>query len=202
MFSISLHAFFVVDRVPPVCQCGDDVFQQIPLNAGGATIIFEECQATDNSGIVTLASRSHSPGQRFPTGVTAVEYVFSDPSDNTVNCRVTITIVEGLHDMINVCTFAILYNWLLVLCNVFLPSVLVLNCLVMMIIFCVFRLFMNRLSQVTVYCSSFMNPYFLFICKWSCYMSNDQMSSFCSHPVSIIANHVVNRLLQDVRSML
>ena len=68
----------------------------IPLNAGGTNVPFTDCTATDNSGSVTLTSRSHSPGQRFTTGQTRVEYVFTDPSGNSVTCSFSVNVVEGI----------------------------------------------------------------------------------------------------------
>ena len=68
----------------------------IPLNAGGTNVPFTDCTATDNSGSVTLTSRSHSPGQRFTTGQTRVEYVFTDPSGNSVTCGLSVNVVEGI----------------------------------------------------------------------------------------------------------
>ncbi|XP_072013269.1 uncharacterized protein [Amphiura filiformis] len=91
-----------VDRVLPVCDCGDDITRTIPLNVGGANVVFPECTATDNSLIVRLESRSHSPGQRFPTGRTQVEYIFSDPSDNRVTCGFSVIVTE-VDEVVPVC---------------------------------------------------------------------------------------------------
>ena len=97
-----LHA---VDTVAPVCsRCNADISENIPLNVGGTNIQFTECTATDNSGIVSLTSRSHRPNQRFPTGTTRVEYVFADSSDNSVTCGFTVTIIEGLCDNVVYCS--------------------------------------------------------------------------------------------------
>ena len=51
--------------------------------------------ATDNSGVVTLASRSHRSGQFFATGTTTVTYRFVDGSGNEAICSIDITIIEG-----------------------------------------------------------------------------------------------------------
>ncbi|XP_072014181.1 hyalin-like [Amphiura filiformis] len=84
-----------VDRIPPVCECGDDVTSLIPLGVGGANIRFTECTATDNSGTVRLEDSSHTPGQRFLVGTTEVTYEFSDPSNNRVSCSFRITVIEA-----------------------------------------------------------------------------------------------------------
>ncbi|XP_072018798.1 hyalin-like isoform X2 [Amphiura filiformis] len=52
----------------PVCSCGEDITRTIPLNVGGASIVFTECTAADSSGPLSMVSRSHTPGQRFSTG--------------------------------------------------------------------------------------------------------------------------------------
>ena len=86
----------------------------IPLNAGSTNVPFTDCTATDNSGSVSLTSRSHNPGQRFTTGQTRVEYVFSDPSQNSVTCGFSVNVVEGLssfdcfHSVISNLTFCTL----------------------------------------------------------------------------------------------
>ncbi|XP_072051694.1 uncharacterized protein [Amphiura filiformis] len=73
-----------VDSEPPMVQGPGDTRIQIPLNGRGTNVRFTEPTATDNSGTVRLVSRSHTPGQRFPTGTTTVTYVFEDPSGNRV----------------------------------------------------------------------------------------------------------------------
>ena len=51
--------------------------------------------ATDNSGVVALASRSHSSGQFFSTGSTTVIYRFVDGSGNEAICSFDVNILEG-----------------------------------------------------------------------------------------------------------
>ncbi|KAJ8020561.1 Hyalin [Holothuria leucospilota] len=43
---------------------------------GPSPVIFTPPQATDNSGYVRLLFMSHTPGQVFPVGITAVSFVF------------------------------------------------------------------------------------------------------------------------------
>ena len=85
-----------VDSTDPVCTCGNTEQVTIPLNAGGTTVVFTPCTATDNSGSVSLTQQSHQPGQFFPTGTTRVEYTFTDPSGNSVNCGFNVIVTEGL----------------------------------------------------------------------------------------------------------
>ena len=92
---IFVYKFYIVDQTDPVCQAIAPVNEVIPLNQGGTTVRFTEPQATDNSGTVTLRSRSHSPGQFFPTGSTQVCYTFADPSGNTADCCFDVVVTEG-----------------------------------------------------------------------------------------------------------
>ncbi len=87
---------FVVDGTPPVIEnCPENFSETTPLNSGGRTVTYVSPTATDNSGISTLAERSHFPGQYFVTGATTVTYRFVDPSGNEAICSFVITVIEG-----------------------------------------------------------------------------------------------------------
>ena len=75
--------------------CIDDVSRTIPIGSFGVVIDFTEPTATDNSGSVSVRSRSHSPGQFFQTGTTTVTYVFVDLSGNTAECVFNVIVIEG-----------------------------------------------------------------------------------------------------------
>ena len=68
-------------------------------NVTSIPVVYNEPNATDNSGTAFLVSRSAEPGDSFPLGVTVVEYVFSDPSGNlaSANFTVTVTTEGALH---------------------------------------------------------------------------------------------------------
>ena len=88
--------FIPVDDIAPITSCLEDITSTISLNLGGTVVSWDvEPSATDNSGIVTLASRSHAPGSFFTTGLTQVVYVFRDASGNSAECRFTVTVTEG-----------------------------------------------------------------------------------------------------------
>ena len=90
-FDISL-----VDTIPPVIQnCIGDISETTPLGSGGRIMTWTSPTATDNSGVVTLASRSHRSGQFLPTGTTTVIYRFVDGSGNEAICSFDIIISEG-----------------------------------------------------------------------------------------------------------
>ena len=86
---------FTVDNIPPVVACVDDVTEIINFGGFGAVVNFQEPTATDNSGSVSVQSRSHSPGQFFQTGTTPVTYVFVDQSGNTADCVFSVNVIEG-----------------------------------------------------------------------------------------------------------
>ena len=90
-----LYICFVVDNVQPQCTPPADIVREVPVGAGGTTVRWHEPTATDDGGIVTLQSRSHVPGDFFPTGQTRVTYTFVDGSLNTVTCGFNIRINEG-----------------------------------------------------------------------------------------------------------
>ena len=90
------HTLFTVDDVPPVIQnCIDGLSETTPLGSGGRIMTWTSPTATDNSGVVTLASRSHRSGQFFATGTTTVTYRFVDGSGNEAICSFDISIIEG-----------------------------------------------------------------------------------------------------------
>ena len=87
--------FLTVDTEQPVCTPPQDREITLSLGDGGTTVSWTEPRATDNCGIVTLQSRSHAPGDFFPTGQTRVTYTFIDSSQNTVACGFNVIIIEG-----------------------------------------------------------------------------------------------------------
>ena len=84
-----------MDTQPPIIACINDITSTVATGVGGQTITWTEPTATDNSGIVTLASRSHAPGSFFPVGSTQVTYTYVDGAGNSASCSFTVTIVEG-----------------------------------------------------------------------------------------------------------
>ena len=84
-----------VDDVPPVITFCDDFGVTIGINIGGTIVEFIEPTATDNSGVVTLQSRTREPGQFFVVGSTPVTYIFVDGSGNTETCTFNVVVTEG-----------------------------------------------------------------------------------------------------------
>ena len=83
------------DTIPPVVNCIEDVVSEIGLNIGGTTVTWIEPTATDNSGVVNLASRSRAPGSFFVVGSTDVTYRFVDGSGNSATCTFSVSVIEG-----------------------------------------------------------------------------------------------------------
>ena len=73
----------------------DDFGATVGLNISGVVVKFTEPTATDNSGVVTLQSRTHAPGQFFIVGSTPVTYVFVDGSGNTEQYTFNVVVTEG-----------------------------------------------------------------------------------------------------------
>ena len=67
----------------------------VSLGVSGLVVRWDEPTAQDNSGVVTLSSRSHSPGQFFLVDTTTVTYEFRDPSGNTASCSFTVTVIAS-----------------------------------------------------------------------------------------------------------
>ena len=88
--------YSAVDDIPPVISGCDDFGTTIGLNIGGAVVTYTEPTATDNSGVVSLQSRSRAPGQFFVVGSTPVTYVFVDGSGNTAECTFNVIVTEGM----------------------------------------------------------------------------------------------------------
>ncbi|XP_072049429.1 uncharacterized protein [Amphiura filiformis] len=86
-----------VDTIPPVISCIHNISQTVNNGVGGTTVNWTEPTATDNSGTVTLATRSHNPGSFFPVGTTNVTYKFVDGSNNSANCTFNVSVIEQKH---------------------------------------------------------------------------------------------------------
>ncbi|XP_072051852.1 hyalin-like [Amphiura filiformis] len=83
-----------VDLAQPMCSQRQDVDQTVDIGSFGTMVYFVEPQASDNSGIATLRSRTHSPGAFFRVGQTEVCYRFGDPENNMVDCCFTVSVTE------------------------------------------------------------------------------------------------------------
>ena len=84
------------DTTPPVINGIDDITVVIELGTATVSqVTWVEPTATDNSGTVTLVSRTHTPNAFFTIGTTPVTYTFSDPSGNTASTTFNVNVVTG-----------------------------------------------------------------------------------------------------------
>ena len=79
-----------------IVNCPSFIFQQVSSGSGGAAVTWVEPLATDDSGVVILAERSHGPGSLFPPGTVDVVYIFKDLAGNEARCTFGVTVEEGL----------------------------------------------------------------------------------------------------------
>ena len=87
--------FSAVDVTDPVIDNCLDIAERVNAPSVGVIVDYDEPTATDESGIVSLSSRSHSPGTFFPVGQTTVTYIFVDGAGNTATCVFTVTVIRG-----------------------------------------------------------------------------------------------------------
>lgn len=91
-----LQLLFAVDTTPPEimnCPVVDPVIVELGMQVGFA--FWVEPMATDNSGMVSLQSRTNGPGESFPVGKTTVVYIFIDPAGLTSICEFVICVDTG-----------------------------------------------------------------------------------------------------------
>lgn len=98
----------VSDITPPMINgCPVDLTTAADTSYCGSPVTWTEPAATDNCPGVVLTS-SHSPGDFFPLGTTAVTYTATDGSGNTDHCSFDVTIQPAADPVISgpvtVCT--------------------------------------------------------------------------------------------------
>lgn len=72
------------------------ILETVELGVMSTNVVWIAPSASDLSGIVILADRSHAPGQLFPIGVTVVTYTFADGSGNMNSCIFNVIVTTGL----------------------------------------------------------------------------------------------------------
>ncbi|XP_072046394.1 hyalin-like [Amphiura filiformis] len=94
-----------VDTLPPdIAGCPNDFIATFELGTTGTMLNWTEPTATDHSG-TPQRSRSHVPGSEFLTGLTTVNYNFTDTANNTAFCifSVTVEIVDSVPPQVSQC---------------------------------------------------------------------------------------------------
>jgi len=97
----------VTDAEAPVIQnCPGNLSSEIEDGQGGAHVTWTAPTAVDNCELLSLTS-SMAPGDFFPTGTTAVEYMATDIHNNTSTCsfNVNVTLPDIIGD-VNLSIFA------------------------------------------------------------------------------------------------
>ncbi|NRD49030.1 ELWxxDGT repeat protein [Corallococcus exiguus] len=79
------------DTRPPKVACPPDVTVGA-MDAEGAVVMFPGATVHDDSGEVPTASAAPSSGERFPLGVTPVNFTAMDGAGNTGTCTFTVTV--------------------------------------------------------------------------------------------------------------
>ncbi|XP_072017890.1 chymotrypsin-like protease CTRL-1 isoform X2 [Amphiura filiformis] len=87
---------FGVDMVAPVITCIGDITRTVKTGTTGTTVTWTEPTATDNSGTVSLTSRTHAPGDTFIVGTSQVTYTFTDGSGNTATCIFNVNVTQRM----------------------------------------------------------------------------------------------------------
>ena len=85
----------VSDTINPVlANCPTDITQTVAAGQTTAAVTWTEPTATDNvtpaNQITMLAT--HSPGQQFAVGTTAVSYIFRDLAGNEATCSFNVIV--------------------------------------------------------------------------------------------------------------
>ena len=81
------------DLIPPVVSgCPTTQRFTIPFGTTSRDVTWTEPTATDNSGVTPTVTRSHQPGQVFPSGMTEVQYTFVDVAGNSALCSFSVII--------------------------------------------------------------------------------------------------------------
>ena len=93
MFVFSFFLFsFTGDTTPPVIEQLEDITVTVSSGEVGAIVSWEEPSVSDDSGTVTLVSRTRTPNVFFPVGTTPVTYTYADGSGNTASMTFNVII--------------------------------------------------------------------------------------------------------------
>ena len=84
-----------VDLEPPSIQCPDDIFVDVYTGNISSPVSWDPIEATDNSGQEVQILGSHTSGDIFTVGSTAVIFTGIDESGNGASCTFSITL-EGM----------------------------------------------------------------------------------------------------------
>ena len=78
-----------------ISDCPEDVDVHAELGLSDDSVYWSQPSAIDDQDRVMLIYASHTPGERFPIGTSAVTYLFADDSFNSAYCNFSVTLKEG-----------------------------------------------------------------------------------------------------------
>ena len=89
----------VTDTIDPViANCPTDITQIVAAGQTSAAVTWTPLTATDDTTptdqVVSFAT--HTPGQQFPVGTTAVSYIFRDLAGNEATCSFNVIVQSEL----------------------------------------------------------------------------------------------------------
>ncbi|XP_071816722.1 hyalin-like [Apostichopus japonicus] len=87
--------FEAVDTTPPtIHNCPNIVTKVIPLQQNGTFVSWDALEVTDNSERFILRIEPEIQSNYFTTGLTEVQYIYTDLSGNSASCFVNIHVIE------------------------------------------------------------------------------------------------------------
>lgn len=93
--SLTPSLFCKVDTTPPtIHNCPNIVTKVIPLQQNGTFVSWDALEVTDNSERFILRIEPEIQSNYFTTGLTEVQYIYTDLSGNSASCFVNIHVIE------------------------------------------------------------------------------------------------------------
>ncbi|XP_070547324.1 hyalin-like [Ptychodera flava] len=87
----------VLDTIPPRFDgCLNVTRVPTPVNDSMAVVTWHDPQASDNSGVSPVVTKTFSPGSKFPIGSTSVTYTATDGSGNNATCDFTVIVYDPI----------------------------------------------------------------------------------------------------------
>ena len=82
---------------PTILHCPSTININIEQGSFGSVVNWDEPEAIDESGDVTLLVKSHTPGAYFTVGTTVVTYLYRDHANNIASCMFSVIGSSGMY---------------------------------------------------------------------------------------------------------
>jgi large repetitive protein len=96
----------VNDTEAPQISCFGNITITVPFGSGGGNVNLISATATDNCSSANIENDFNSNGGNasgfYPIGTTNVTFIASDASGNTVDCLVSVTVIEAAPDQLTI----------------------------------------------------------------------------------------------------